>query len=276
MKKLRVLFIGNSHTYYNDMPYVFKELAEAGQKIEVEVCMQAHPGVTYAWHLKQESEMRFAFIHGNYDYVVMQQAAHSPCPTPEETLSDGSKIIERAKQFGIKPVVVIPWAERKFPEHQLTMYNTYTKLSRENEVLASPVGYVFERVTNERPDIDLYWFDGEHCSAYGSYVNAICAYAVIFNASPVGLPCNSISSVGGKKEDMEYITSEMDTLRKATDGFKPSEMDKKENAEQMAKLSSLYKEYFPTTWNADTLKVALDEEKCAVLQKWAWEAVQNL
>ena len=91
MKKLRVLFVGNSHTYFNDSPVVFKTLVEAGQDAEVEVSMQAHPGVTYGWHLSQGAELRFALMHGNYDYVLLQQAAHSPCPSPEETIADGKK-----------------------------------------------------------------------------------------------------------------------------------------------------------------------------------------
>ncbi len=276
MEKLRVLFIGNSHTYYNDMPQIFKLLAEARQNVEVEITMQAHPGVTFAWHLKQESELRFALMHGNYDYIVMQQAAHSPCPSPEETLKDGAEIISRAKSCGVKPIVTIPWAERKFPEHQETMYTTYNKLAKDNNILASPVGYIFERATKERPDIDLYWFDGEHCSAYGSYVNALCVYSVIFGTSPVGLPNKSFSSISGNKEDYAYIAGEMDALRIATDGFKPAEMEKPENVKMQADIMVEYKKYFSGIWEKDKIEAVLDEEKCATLQKWVWEAVQNL
>lgn len=276
MKKLRVLFLGNSHTYYNDMPQIFKKIAEAGQDVKVEVSMQAYPGVTFAWHLKQESALRFALLHGNYDYVVMQQAAHSPCPSPEETLKDGALLIEKAKSCGVTPIITIPWAERKFPEHQETMYQTYTKLAKDNNILASPVGYIFERTTTQRPDIDLYWFDGEHCSPYGSYVNALCVYATIFNVSPEGLPNKSFSSIKGNKEDYAYIAGEMDALRTATDGFKPAEMEKTENANMQAEIMAKYKTYFSGIWEKELLEVTLDEEKCVTLQKWVWEAVQNL
>lgn len=35
---MRILFIGNSHTYFNDMPYQFAELVRAAGK-EVEITM---------------------------------------------------------------------------------------------------------------------------------------------------------------------------------------------------------------------------------------------
>ena len=86
---MRVLFIGNSHTFFNDMPQTFKKLAEsAGFPTEVE--MIAHGGRPLSWHLQEMVEIRFSLLYGKYDYVIVQQAAHAPPtpPTPEETLAD--------------------------------------------------------------------------------------------------------------------------------------------------------------------------------------------
>lgn len=264
MKKLRVLFIGNSHTYFNDSPAVFKMLAEAGQDVEVEVSMQAHPGVTYAWHLSQGAELRFALVHGNYDYVLLQQAAHSPCPSPEETIKDGKKLIEYVKKCGSTPILVMPWAEKRFPEHQAIMYNTYNTLAKQCDVKFSPVGYVFERVLNERPDINLYWFDGEHCSPYGTYVNALCAYSMIFGVSPEGLPNTSIKHARGEAEDMIPIKELYAQIAK-----NPNDKD------LLAKVKEEFENRFPAIWDKEELYITLDKEKAETLQKFAFKAVQT-
>ena len=47
MKK--VLFIGNSHTYFNDMPQMVKELANAAGE-ELHVTMLTKGGMDFAWH----------------------------------------------------------------------------------------------------------------------------------------------------------------------------------------------------------------------------------
>ena len=264
MEKLRVLFIGNSHTYFNDSPIVFKMLAEAGQDVEVEAHMQAHPGVTYGWHLSQGAELRFGLVHGNYGFVFMQQAAHSPCPEPSETIRDGEKLITRIRSVGSTPIIVMPWAEKRSPEHQAIMYNTYNTLANNTHTRFTPVGYVFERVLNERPDIDLYWFDGEHCSPYGTYVNACCAYSMVFGVSPEGLPSYSIKHAGGTAEDMVAIKEIYAQI-----AAEPN------NSALYAKATEEFAKHFPEVWNKEELYVTLDPEKAAFLQKAVWEAVQK-
>jgi len=183
---MKILFVGNSHTYFNDMPQIFANLCKSRGK-QVQVTMQAHPGVTYGWHLKQYTELRFALIHGGYDYIVMQQAAHSPCPSKEETLKDGKTIIDLAKANGVTPLQVIPWAEKRDPAHQAQMYDIYESLCSQNNISSIKVGQIFEEVFNHCPDIDMYWFDGEHASPYGSYAYACAVYAAVFGESTVGM-----------------------------------------------------------------------------------------
>lgn len=72
-KKLRILFIGNSHTYFNDMPEMVAERFRK-TKYDCEVTMIAHGG----WFLEQhvnEPDVRFNILYGHYDYVVLQE----PC-----------------------------------------------------------------------------------------------------------------------------------------------------------------------------------------------------
>lgn len=187
---MKVLFVGNSHTFFNDMPQIFKNIcAEKGK--DVEVGMLAHPGVTYGWHFKQFTDLRFALMWGGYDYVVMQQAAHSPCPAKEETLEDGGKIIELARKFGVTPIQTMPWAEKRDPDHQKGMYDIYNTLSEKYDVKLTVAGNVFEDVFFNYPDINMYFVDGEHASPYGSYTIAMAAYAAIFGESVKGLSPNS-------------------------------------------------------------------------------------
>ena len=69
-KDLNILFIGNSHTYYNDMPRLVKLRAiEAGYNCQV--TMLAHPN----WFLSQhaeEPEARFNILHGLLLAMIMK------------------------------------------------------------------------------------------------------------------------------------------------------------------------------------------------------------
>src|SRR5262249_39693411 len=68
----RVLFIGNSYTYFNNLPEVFARLAEAGHGGKIETTMVAPGG----WRLKDHWEKgtgRGLLESGNWDFVVLQE-----------------------------------------------------------------------------------------------------------------------------------------------------------------------------------------------------------
>ena len=64
-KPLAILFIGNSHTYFNDMPLMVQRRAEdAGY--DCRVTMIAHGGWFLAQHV-EEPDVRFNNLFGGYD-----------------------------------------------------------------------------------------------------------------------------------------------------------------------------------------------------------------
>ena len=67
MKK--VLFIGNSHTYYNDMVNMFKNRCNQNN-MDVHVTTLTHGGKPLLWH-GEEHEVRFNILYGEYDYIVL-------------------------------------------------------------------------------------------------------------------------------------------------------------------------------------------------------------
>lgn len=71
---MRVLFIGNSHTYFNDMPQIFAEICRRNG-IGTDVTMITHGGMGWDFHEK-EPEVRFNIRYGGYDAVVLQHTAH--------------------------------------------------------------------------------------------------------------------------------------------------------------------------------------------------------
>ena len=70
IKRLRLLFVGNSHTFFNDMPEMVAErFREDGY--DCEVAMIAHGGWSLG-QLVEEPEVQFNIHYGHYDYVVLQ------------------------------------------------------------------------------------------------------------------------------------------------------------------------------------------------------------
>ena len=216
---MKVLFVGNSHTYFNDMPELFARFMEKTTGEKPEVVMLAYGGRDYDWHLREYTSLRFNLMYGGFDYCVLQQAAH-PYPPVETTLKTGAEMIELCHRCGVKPVVYMTWAEKRFPENQQKMIDTCEKLAEENDVLLAPIGRIWQKVQQSRPDIELYHTDGEHAGPYGDFlIAAVFCRLLIGNVSVdvsgMGFNFHVSDETGRIAVDPELIPTELD--REKTD-----------------------------------------------------------
>lgn len=70
---MRVLFLGNSHTYFNDMPRLFADMCGELSGERPEVTMLAYSGRSLAWHREEYFSLRFALLYGGYEYCAAQR-----------------------------------------------------------------------------------------------------------------------------------------------------------------------------------------------------------
>ncbi|MDO4617569.1 MAG: hypothetical protein Q4B03_08975 [Lachnospiraceae bacterium] len=168
-QKVRVLFIGNSHTYYNDMPAMFLELA-GEEHYDCEITMLAHGGWHLAQHL-QERACRFNILHGHYDYVVLQEHVYpfGPEEEMEEAFWELDELIHDARS---QMVIFMPWTGKEQSQEQEQLIRFHRRIARETGALLVPVGEEWWKFRKENPSIELYASDGEHASEYGSWFAA--------------------------------------------------------------------------------------------------------
>lgn len=175
---MRVLFIGNSHTYFHDMPHTFSRMCALLTGETPEVTMLAYSNRSLAWHREEYFSLRFALLYGQYDYCILQQQAH-PFPDEEQTRQSVNRILSLCQSGGAIPVLLMTWAEQKHPEHFQPMHRFYTAFAAETDAMLAPVGELFDEICRSNPEIELYWHDGEHASAYGDYLIAATLAALL-------------------------------------------------------------------------------------------------
>ena len=167
MKKnpLDVLFIGNSHTYYNDMPLMVQRRA-IGEGYDCRVVMIAHGGWFLAQHV-EEPDVRFNILHGHYDYVVLQEHAH-PFGPEEKFRNAAVRLCEWIREAGSTPVLFETWARKDEPEKQPEMNSVHERIAKETGALLAPVGLYWWGSMESRSDLEMYAEDGAHASPAGS------------------------------------------------------------------------------------------------------------
>lgn len=179
----KILFIGNSHTYFNDMPAMVAELFESVLHTEVHVTMLASPGMALRWHYDQP-ETKFNILRGGYDYVVLQQATH-PFDGEEALLRQAGRLIQWVREAKATPVVYMTWSAKEDPEGQQELTEAFHHLAEKERALLAPAGAVWAVIRRERPEVELYFRDGRHASPLGS---AIAAASIFWAITGAALP----------------------------------------------------------------------------------------
>lgn len=216
----RVLFIGNSHTYYNDMPQLFADLSESGGH-PVEVGSNTLGGYTLEGHAVNYTTLHMIRM-GIWNYVVLQE--NSQYPVIEYTRynsmypairyldslitdSNGRTAIflNWAWRFGGQAEVdghLSPYFQDYF-QMQDTMTSACTEIATEVEAVLAPLGEAWRTAVTWDPELVLWNPDNYHPALNGSYLGACVFYASFYNESPVGL-----SYYGGLSEDEALFLQE--------------------------------------------------------------------
>lgn len=166
---MKVLFIGNSHTYFNDMPGLFKKEC-AARGVDAHVTMLTKGGMGLDYHAREE-QTRFNILYGGYDFVVLQHTAH-PMGEPEAMKQGAETLAAWCREAGSRVVLYQTWAMKGDEGYQAHMSGVYFELGKSLNAAVAPVGDVWQKTRIEQPDLNLYYTDGQHASPDGSALAA--------------------------------------------------------------------------------------------------------
>lgn len=182
---MNILFLGNSHTFFNGLPFQVRELLRLRQPA-TEVTMNATGGMTLGWHAEQPAT-HMAIKYHDWDYIVLQQKTH-PFDGYDALLRDCTALLPHLRQSRASILLYMTWSEKQFPANQAILDHAYRQTARAIGATLVPVSTAWHRALQTDPYGELYDIDGEHANACGSYLAACVFYAMIQRASPVGLP----------------------------------------------------------------------------------------
>jgi hypothetical protein len=205
----KVLFIGNSYTYVNDLPLLFKNLSASGGKI-IYTEMQAPGGYMLENHLATSATLD-AIKRGIWDFVILQEQSQTPVIEYlryHSMYPSAIKLDSIIKEFNPNAVTVffMTWGRknggqqcidtscspvfRNFFHMQDSMKSSYTQISNILSAMLSPAGEAWRTARLIKPGVNLWDADESHPALDGSYLTACVFYAKIFNQSPVSLNYN--------------------------------------------------------------------------------------
>ena len=182
----RVLFIGNSLTYVNDVPGILQALADSAGGERLAVASRTLPNYALIDHWFEGVASR-EVAKGGWGWVVMQQG-WTPAGIYRDTLRLAARNFgaEIAK-IGAKGAMYQTWPPSNRPNDFAGSIESYELAAADIGGVVFPVARAWLATWDRDRSIELY-SDGLHASVAGSYLAALVMYARIFDRTPVGLP----------------------------------------------------------------------------------------
>lgn len=181
---LSVLFVGNSYTFYNDLPQMVRQMSvEAAQPRPLQVRDVTFGGASLQAHW-QRGEVQKVIASQHWDYVVIQDFSTMPVDDPDLTREYVRHVAAAARKAGAQPILYLTWARQAKPAMQDQLDSVYTELANETHALLAPVGQAWKRALAVSPQPNLFIEDGSHPSYAGSYLAASVFYSLIYGVQP--------------------------------------------------------------------------------------------
>lgn len=215
---IRVLFIGNSYTHFNNLPEDIQKIA-ATQKIKLSYQACVRGGYSFKKHLQKKEEIEI-IKKGEWDYVILQEHSEAPAkPTSvvaTETYPCARTLDSLVHTYNPEAHVIfyMTWGHKDgclspIPDYpiidtytgmQERLKTSYLEMAYQNNAWCAPVGMVWQQVRKERPDYVLYSQDRTHPSPLGTYLAANVIFSTMYQK-----PYQTSYVKGLQAEQAEYI-----------------------------------------------------------------------
>jgi hypothetical protein len=200
---IKVLFVGNSYTYVNNLPQIVEQLSlVANESRPLETKMVAVGGATLQ-NLWDSGQVVQLLRQERWNYVVLQEQSLLPISNPEVMHKYVRLFDSEITRVGARTILFLTWGRRNRPDTQRRITEAYLAIAREIHAVVAPVGLAWETVRKEYPALSLYDQDDSHPTRLGTYLTACVFYVVFYGKSPEGLngPVFTTQSGSGAEGD---------------------------------------------------------------------------
>ena len=224
----RVLFVGDSFTFYNGgMDRAVKYLSLSGGRTIV--CDSATKGgspLEVLWGLPLVQQ---AIIYGKlntlseqfdppsptlkYDWVVLQDDLPEYKGSTAKFFKYARLFNTRVRSVGSKPLLYMAWAYKRLSWITLEeIAEAHRSISDELDIPVAPVGLAFNRSLEARPDLAMLGWDNEHETVAGTYLASNVILWTLFGDDPTTFEAPFVPS-GVSADDGAFLrTIAMETV----------------------------------------------------------------
>lgn len=217
-KTYTILFIGNSYTYFANMPsrYFGEIMKAAGYKVRVISLTKGGWTLLKSADPNDElgSQVENLLANREFDFVVLQEQSMTPALNTKAFYTGVRRLDKKIRENGATPVLYATWGRRK-GSSDLTDYGltdetmtwklaaAYETMGKTLDIPVAHVGLAFWDILQNQKGITLHDPDLSHPSPEGSYLAALTIFARVTGVDPT-----TVDYQGGVSPTIEPILKE--------------------------------------------------------------------
>ena len=205
---LYVLFVGNSFTYFNNLPQMVSMISDSAH-IKLVTKMSVGPGVKISDHWRGTGELKTKEIikKERFDIVILQGQSMAPMSHPDSFIVYRKLFCDYVKETGAQPFIFSSWAPQKLYNYQEELTNAYSTLSREINSDVLPIGPAWNLAHKQKLRIGLFNSDGRHPSVLGTFLTACVITKTLTGELPENLPTYfATNKFTGESGELVYLS----------------------------------------------------------------------
>jgi hypothetical protein len=209
---LRMLFIGNSITYWHQIPSIVAALADSAGIGADTVESSARGGWSLATHW-EFGEARGLIASGGWDVVVLQ--GYTGIGESRDSLLKYAELFaHEASLVGARTALFMRNPGNTYREYTDAIAASYADVARQTGAVLLPVALAWREVLRRDPTFDLY-DDDVHPNKAGSYLAGLVIFQHLTGRSPIGLPSTLLLSTGWYPDLLEVAPDDAALLQAA-------------------------------------------------------------
>lgn len=203
-KKINVLFLGNSLTYYNNLPELVK-LVAACDSVEMTYRSISFPNYALIDHWNDGNAQK-EIMAGAYNFVVVQQGPSSQTEGRTYLLDYGLKFDALCDQHNARLVSYMVWPAKIRSGDFPGVFESYKLLADTTKGIFCPAGNAWLKVWENYPEFKLYGPDDFHPDYRGSLLAALVLYGSMMQRNDLSfVDYNKLESVDLIKSDFKIL-----------------------------------------------------------------------
>ena len=190
--KENILFIGNSFTFYWNLPLVVEAMAnERNYNYDITQSTASGSSLKDHWFENDELKSKTLIATGRYDRVVLQDYSLNPLQNLVESQMYFTDFIEWVKANNGAPYIYATWMYKGISNNNYDVVDpiqdALQPIADKTGAVMVPIDQAFRTLQKRHPNIPIFMSDNKHPSPVGTYL-AACVYFRIFTGeSPLGL-----------------------------------------------------------------------------------------